>query len=34
MNAALGFYGTDASGNDNFGEVADNRLVLSFSIGG
>lgn len=34
VNAALGFYGTDASGEDNFGDVADNRLVLSFSIGG
>lgn len=34
VNAALGFYGTDASGDDNFGDPADNRLVLSFSIGG
>ncbi len=34
VNAALGFYGTDASGDDNFGDTAGNRFVLSFSIGG
>jgi uncharacterized protein (TIGR02001 family) len=34
VNAALGFYGVDSSGDDNFGNAADNRLVLSFSIGG
>lgn len=34
VNAALGFYGTDREGDINFGEVADNRLMLTFSIGG
>lgn len=34
VNAAIGYYGTDASGDDNFGELADNRFVLTFSIGG
>jgi len=34
VNAALGFYGTDASGDDNFGDAGGNRFVLSLSIGG
>jgi uncharacterized protein (TIGR02001 family) len=34
VNAALGFYGTDANGDDNFGDAAGNRFVLTFSIGG
>jgi uncharacterized protein (TIGR02001 family) len=34
VNAALGFYGTDADGDFNFGETADNRFVLTLSIGG
>ena len=34
VNAALGFYGTDADGEFNFGETADNRFVLTLSIGG
>ena len=34
VNAAIGFYGTDADGEFNFGETADNRFVLTLSIGG
>jgi len=34
VNAALGYYGTDSSGEDNFGDTAGDRIVLSFSIGG
>jgi uncharacterized protein (TIGR02001 family) len=34
VNAALGFYGTDGDGEFNFGETADNRFVLTLSIGG
>lgn len=34
VNAALGFHGTDRNGEINFGEIADNRLMLTFSIGG
>lgn len=34
VNASLGYYGTDSNGDDNFGDAADDRLMLSFSIGG
>ena len=34
VNAAIGYYGTDAAGDDNFGEAADNRFMLTLSIGG
>lgn len=34
MNAALGWYGTDSDGEFNFGELAEDRLVLTLSIGG
>ncbi len=34
VNAALGFYGADADGDANFGETADNRFMLTLSIGG
>ena len=34
VNAALGIYGTDSSGQDNFGDAADERVVLTLSIGG
>lgn len=33
VNAALGYYGTDSSGDDNFGEAADNRFLFTLSIG-
>lgn len=34
VNASLGYYDTDGEGNFNFGEAADGRIVLTFSIGG
>ncbi|WP_460456040.1 TorF family putative porin [Arenimonas alkanexedens] len=34
VNAALGYYDTDGEGNTNFGDTADGRVVLTFSIGG
>lgn len=34
VNIALGYYGTDSNGDWNFGEAADDRVVLTFSIGG
>lgn len=34
VNAALGYHGTDSDGEFNFGEIADDRFVLTFSIGG
>lgn len=34
VNAAIGFYGTDRDGEYNFGPIADNRVMLTFSIGG
>lgn len=34
VNFAVGYYGTDDSGDDNFGDLADNRFVVTFSIGG
>ena len=34
VNAAIGYYDTDGEGTNNFGEVADGRVVLTFSIGG
>lgn len=34
VNAAIGYYGTDGAGDDNFGEPADNRFMLTLSIGG
>lgn len=34
VNAAIGYYGTDAAGDDNFGEAADNRFMLTLSIEG
>lgn len=33
FTTSLGYYGTDGSGRDVFGEVADNRLVLTIGIG-
>ena len=34
VNIALGYYGTDSDGEWNFGEAADDRVVLTFSIEG
>ncbi|HLS83117.1 MAG TPA: TorF family putative porin [Arenimonas sp.] len=34
VNISLGYYGTDGNGDDNFGDLADDRLMLMFSIGG
>ena len=34
VNASLGYYGTNDDGDTNFGATADDRLVLTFSIGG
>jgi uncharacterized protein (TIGR02001 family) len=34
VNIALGWYATNAAGEDNFGDTADDRFVLTFSIGG
>lgn len=34
VNISLGYYGTDSDGEANFGSWADDRLVLTFSIGG
>ncbi|MGQ0800457.1 MAG: TorF family putative porin [Pseudomarimonas sp.] len=34
FSAALGYYDNDSSGDDNFGEVADGRLVFTLSIEG
>ncbi len=34
VNIAAGFYGTDSNGDYNFGEIAENRFVVTFSIGG
>jgi uncharacterized protein (TIGR02001 family) len=33
VSASLGYYGTDGNGRDNFGELADNRVVLTLSVG-
>lgn len=32
VNASLGYYGTDSDGDFNFGDAADDRLVLTFAI--
>lgn len=34
VNAAIGYYDTDSDGDFNFGDAADDRIVLTFSIGG
>lgn len=34
VTAKLGWYGTDGSGTYNFGKLADDRIFLSFAIGG
>jgi uncharacterized protein (TIGR02001 family) len=34
VSAALSYHGTDSDGEDNFGDIADDRFVLTFSIGG
>lgn len=34
VNMAIGYYGTDSSGTDNFGDAADDRFMITFSIGG
>lgn len=34
VTAALGYYDTNSDGTYNFGEIADDRFVLTFSIGG
>lgn len=34
FSAALGYYDNDSSGDDNFGELADGRLVFTLSIEG
>lgn len=34
VNMAVGYYGTDSSGTDNFGDAADDRFMITFSIGG
>ena len=34
LNLAVGYYGTDSAGDDNFGDAADNRFMLTLSIGG
>jgi uncharacterized protein (TIGR02001 family) len=34
ITAALGYYDTNSDGNVNFGDLADDRFVLTFSIGG
>jgi len=34
VHAALTYYGTDSDGEYNFGNIADDRIVLSFKIGG
>ena len=34
VNVALGYYDTDSEGDFNFGDAADDRIVLTFSIGG
>ena len=33
FTAALGYYGTDGSGTDMFGDLADDRFVLTLSVG-
>lgn len=33
VSASLGYYGTDGKGRDIFGEWADNRVVLTLSVG-
>ncbi|UNK57959.1 TorF family putative porin [Pseudoxanthomonas daejeonensis] len=33
FTAALGYYGTDGNGTDNFGDLADDRVVLTLSVG-
>ncbi|AWH52443.1 hypothetical protein C1924_04205 [Stenotrophomonas sp. ESTM1D_MKCIP4_1] len=33
VNVGLGFYGTDGNGRDNSGKLADNRVVLTVSVG-
>jgi uncharacterized protein (TIGR02001 family) len=33
VTGALGYYGTDSNGNDNFGDWADDRVVLTFTVG-
>ncbi|MCS4236750.1 TorF family putative porin [Stenotrophomonas rhizophila] len=33
VTVGLGYYGTDGNGKDNFGKLADNRVVLTFSVG-
>ena len=32
FNVSLGYYGTDGNGRNNFGKLADNRLLLTVSI--
>ena len=34
INVAAGWYDTDSNGDDNFGDIADGRFVLTFSIEG
>ncbi|KFL35622.1 TorF family putative porin [Arenimonas donghaensis] len=34
VNAAIGYYATDSEGDVNFGDAADNRFMLTLSIGG
>lgn len=34
FSAALGYYGTDGSGTDNFGDLADDRIVFTLSFEG
>jgi uncharacterized protein (TIGR02001 family) len=33
FSASLGYYGTDGNGRDIYGELADNRVVLTLSLG-
>jgi len=33
FTAALGYYGTDGNGTDNFGDLADDRVVLTLTVG-
>ncbi len=33
VSASLGYHGTDGNGRDNFGRLADNRLVLTLTVG-
>ena len=32
-NVSLGYYGADGNGRDNFGKLADNRVVLAVKVG-